>query len=922
MSNLGSNPWNEFEALAQAPSFVENGDFGVAVELLCSFPLLEACIRAEEHYVLLRQLLNIRTSLSTDDPLWSRVSDYCCFIRSMGSVAANNPDIVMSAALNERADSQVRLDAEKHIASKPGETKELHALASKQSRRTFRWESVHLWEHTLPPTPREQHLTTLLLQEAVPAIAVQPGHPSGGRMIAICSGPKVGLFDASVRDCLRILHGPDRRFVLALCFSPNGKRLAVATSDGVMRVWDVFYGTVIQTYNLRAGRHHDGVATSAKFSTDGRWIAVGTKWTEQIWDTSSCDLHRYHSNFASARLRRREKVIAGFSHNDTAVVSICGELAFYVWCFLDKDSPVRVPVESARKDDRIVCACVTADGQRVAFATRDGDIQLWDLGSLLCTRVLPCHGWDVLALTCSADGGWIAAGCRFGRLLVYPLLRGGASVSDNTAAHVTDASRGCNGVGVCSGVSRPSMPVSDDVTVYMLHGGRGDIRTLSFGVESGILVTGSDEGAVHVWDRPAFDPPTGTASRIVRGYPDGGSNLCVTVSPCGRTVAAGSSDRGVRLWGIGHQSPGQKVVPLREIRDLEGFVTAVCFTTGTTEAPARLVTVCENGLQAHLLCAWDLSLSGRPSCILRHELKSSLSRAAGLASTNVSPVVKPLSGNLVFVAHERRVGIMDVDCNRLLWYASGHDARVTCLAYNHLAHTMLSGSSDCTLRMWKLGSLLCAQKPPEEAESSLFGKYKGPVSACCVACDGTRVVVAAMNKLVIQKFTPFTVIQVLHGDAGAIVSLATCPADTKLVVSAAATSMCLWDARSCMCLRVIRPTLPRKIYGLAFGPDGTMLACARDGYALDLWETSFRSELEPFTPETIEPILVQPSCPESSTCANCSSNDLVLTPATDNGTDPNLTNLDEVDGAEAARTRSSRSSIVARIMSNIRGRYL
>jgi WD40 repeat protein len=139
----------------------------------------------------------------------------------------------------------------------------VRAVAAHPRSRTVAWTSAGKKLSVWPTQTLEPR--TLGLAHVAQSLAF---HPDGERL-AIAQEWAVTIHDAITLDELATLKGHTGR-VTALAYAPDGRRLATASWDQTVRIWDSGSGAVRETYDWGIGR-----VASLAFAPDGLRLAAG-----------------------------------------------------------------------------------------------------------------------------------------------------------------------------------------------------------------------------------------------------------------------------------------------------------------------------------------------------------------------------------------------------------------------------------------------------------------------------------------------------------------------------------------------------------------------------------------------------------------------------------------------------------------------
>ena len=214
--------------------------------------------------------------------------------------------------------------------------------------------------------------------------------------------------------------------VQSVSWSPDGNRLASADRGRLIQVWDTQRGVLLQTYTCRSDR-----VDAVSWSPDGMQIASVSDGAVQVWDIQVGGYPRL--------LLKSEQYIAfavAWSPDGKRIVAGSNNHTMYVWNTQKEGRPlltfVGPPNGSSLRDtmhNYVQSISWSPDGKRIASASSDGMIYIWDAlrgGEPL----LAYHGHheNVDSVTWSPDGRRIASS--------------GWSLSNSSVVHVWDPQKG------------------------------------------------------------------------------------------------------------------------------------------------------------------------------------------------------------------------------------------------------------------------------------------------------------------------------------------------------------------------------------------------------------------------------------------------------------------------------------------------
>jgi WD40 repeat protein len=347
----------------------------------------------------------------------------------------------------------------------------------------------------------------------------------------------------SGKEVLSLQHA-DR--VSDVAFSPDGRQLAAATRDRLVRVWDSRSGQTV----LTLFGHTDQVYSVA-YSRDGTRMATGSHdQTARLWNANTgqeITVYRGHTATVSQ---------VAFRPDGRALASVSRDGTAKLW---DATADPRALVLNGHTRP-VSNVKVSPDGRTIASAGSDGTIRLWDIASRRQARVIKVGSRYAECVAYSPDGKLMATGGDNGWLEVWDTKTGdraralaGHTASVQCVAFNRDSTLLASASGSFDELNNlhagevKLWDARSGKEVPILHGNTYGHSCVAFSNDGHTMVSGGGRN-LTLWDLT-----TGEQRWSIVAHDD--SVVEVAFDPNGQRIASASFDKTVKLWNATNGEP-------------------------------------------------------------------------------------------------------------------------------------------------------------------------------------------------------------------------------------------------------------------------------------------------------------------------------------------------------------------------------
>jgi len=532
--------------------------------------------------------------------------------------------------------------------------------------------------------------------------------------------------------------------VTAVAFAHDGKLLAVADIDGVVRLWDV------STRREVAKLQERGLWRSMSSSAEGKLLAVGGvdaqgKGVARLWDVPR---GRQLAEFPHEGDVR--SIAFAHSGSDLATYDLTGNASLWNLASGRLITNISLTTGDIYFEGVVL---YSPDKASLVFGDGAGNIRIFDRAGTREVKSIKAHTNGISAMALCLDGAILASAGAYTETTIKLWDFGTGRELGRLTGHTAWVSSllfSKDGSTLVSAGADQTIRFWDITTRMEIAAYRGhlaEVWALAFSPDYQTLFSGGKDGTVLAWNAqppqrcealitfparssPVFSPdsekvavlaPDGaialrrsaTMQETGRLVSLGTNNSTVTFSRAGRFLAVGDELGRVKVWDF------VKEIPVATLSNQPSVIRFLSFLS----EDGRLLAIDNDTVQL-----WDT--------VTWRELAS-----WPVADSFQSVVLSPDERRLAFAHNNRLTTIWGLATGEKQMTLRGHKDRVRGVAFSPDGKFLLTGSEDATVKLWDLAT----QQARELTQSQFMAVHSVAFSA-----DGKRLITGSGGREAIK----------------------------------------------------------------------------------------------------------------------------------------------------------------------------
>ena len=463
------------------------------------------------------------------------------------------------------------------------------------------------------------------------------------------------------------VEGHEKGGVLSVAFNHAGNKLASASKDHTIRIWEYKYEYTEKSYHssvkvlllLRHGAPVTGVDWSPN---DDRLVSSTWDGNVYIWDSTTGS--RLHVLIGHKHYVRD----VAWSHDGLKIASASYDKNVRIWDASMESSGVI-------RDGHLGCInqlCLNSDGTRLASCSDDKTIKIWDTRNLRLITTLVGHDDIVIYVKWSKDSTKVLSASNDGTIRLLD------SMSGDIICHIADYSSFVTSPAWDTTNMTPQAPTTPNSEALWVEKKTGQIRfekVTSLSVLRSIVhrLTDSsvvpDEGKVF-----RMSAAMASAVAVKPGKSIYSKNL--DWSPDEAKIAYALDTYFISVWSVESGSA---------LASLHGHVAPITCVIWSMDL-AHIISSSYDGR----VIVWDSHLYCKKYSLHPHDnIVSSL-------------ILSPKAPWVATASDDGSVSVWNFENRAFLCRLKSHSGVVSSISWNHSATMMASTSWDCTICLWNM----------------------------------------------------------------------------------------------------------------------------------------------------------------------------------------------------------------------------